>query len=436
MAYGGGIFISQNKVLPGAYINFVSTATASATLSDRGTVAMPLELDWGPDGEVFEVTQEDFQKNSLKIFGYAYSADEMQGLRDLFLNCQTLYAYKLTSGGDKASNDYATALYGGTRGNDLKIVIQANVDDESMYDVTTLMGTATVDEQTVASAADLVNNDYVAFDTDATLELPAGTPLSGGTNAEVDGTAWQAFIDKAEQYTFNIAAAVTTDDTIKSLFATWVERMRDEMGVKFQVVLYDYTEADYLGVISVKNPVTDDGWNEASLVYWVAGLEANCAVNKSCQNSVYNGEFTVSADYTQSELKAAISAGEFVLHRVGSDIRVLDDINTLVTLTDDCGEVFQSNQTIRVIDQIANDVATLFVEKYLGLVPNDAAGRISLWYDIVKIHNELLDMRAIEDFTDSDITVEQGDSKKSVVVTDAITIVNAMSKLYMTVTVN
>lgn len=436
MAYGGGTFISQNKTLPGAYINFVSTATASATLSDRGAVAMPLELDWGVDGEIFEVSQEDFQKNSLKIFGYAYSADQMKGLRDLFLNCQTLYAYKLTSGGDKASNTYATALYGGVRGNDLKIVIQANVDDESMYDVTTILGTTTVDEQTVASAADLVDNDYVTFKTTATLAITASTPLSGGTNGEVDGTSWQNFLDKAEAYTFNIAAAVTTDDTIKALFATWVERLRDEVGMKFQVVVYDYTDADYLGVISVKNPVTDDGWSKASLVYWVAGLEAACAVNKSCQNSVYDGEFTVSADYTQSELKAAIVAGEFVLHRVGSDIRVLDDINTMVTTTDECGDVFKDNQTIRVIDQIANDVATLFVEKYLGLVPNDASGRISLWSDIVKIHTELLDMRAIEDFTDSDITVEQGASKKAVVVTDAITVVNAMSKLYMTVTVS
>ena len=50
MALGGGTFISQNKVLPGAYINFVSVAQASATLSDRGIVTMPLDLDWGAEG--------------------------------------------------------------------------------------------------------------------------------------------------------------------------------------------------------------------------------------------------------------------------------------------------------------------------------------------------------------------------------------------------
>ena len=73
MALGGGSFLVQNKVLPGSYINFVSAARASATLSDRGTATMPLELDWGVEGEIFEVTNEDFQKNSLKLFGYPYA---------------------------------------------------------------------------------------------------------------------------------------------------------------------------------------------------------------------------------------------------------------------------------------------------------------------------------------------------------------------------
>ena len=67
MALGGGTFVTQNKTLPGAYINFVSAAAASAALSDRGIATMPLELDWGKEGEVFEVTNGDFQKNSMEI---------------------------------------------------------------------------------------------------------------------------------------------------------------------------------------------------------------------------------------------------------------------------------------------------------------------------------------------------------------------------------
>ena len=99
------------------------------------------------------------------------------------------------------------------------------------------------------------------------------------------------------------------------------------------------------------------------------------------------------------------------------------------------GEDFKSNQTIRVLDQIATDIASLFVTKYLGVIPNDADGRTSLWNDIVKHHQQLLSLRAIENFTEEDVQVAQGYTKKAVVVSDAVTVVNAMEKLYMTVMV-
>ena len=69
MALGGGNFITQNKVLPGTYINFISVKSADSNLSDRGIATMPLELDWGIEDSIFEVTQEDLEKNALKFFG-------------------------------------------------------------------------------------------------------------------------------------------------------------------------------------------------------------------------------------------------------------------------------------------------------------------------------------------------------------------------------
>ena len=157
--------------------------------------------------------------------------------------------------------------------------------------------------------------------------------------------------------------------------------------------------------------------------------------NRSNQNRLYDGGFTVTTGYTQTELVQAVKSGEFVLHKVGTDVRVLEDINTMVTTTEDQGDIFKDNQSVRVADQIANDIAVIFNTKYLGVVPNNNAGRTSLWSDIVKHHENLESIGAIEEFSDSDVVVEQGNTKKSVVVKDAVTIVNAMSKLYMTVTV-
>ena len=431
---GGGTFTVQNKVLNGAYINFVSKSLANAKLSDRGVATMPLELDWGVEGEVFEVTSEDFQENTMKIFGYSYDHEKMKGLRDLFKNITTLFAYRLNGGGAKATNTFATAKFGGVRGNDLKIIIQKNVDDETLFDVKTILGTIVVDTQTVSEASKLVANDYVTFKTTASLAVTAGTALEGGTNGTVDGEAHQTYLDKIESYSFNAMGVIATEDTVKSLYVNFCKRLRDEIGAKFQCVIYNKA-ADSEAVVNVKNKVSDEGWSEACLVYWVTGIIAGCAINKSNLNKVYDGEFTVDVNYTQIQLIKAIKDGEFTLHKVGSEIRVLEDINSLVTVSETKGEVFKDNQTIRVIDQIANDVAILYNTKYLGAVPNDAAGRISLWTDIVKYYEQLQDIRAIEEFNDEDVTVVQGESKKAVVVTSAIKVVNTMAKLYMTVTV-
>ncbi len=434
MALGGGTFTVQNKELPGAYINFVSAANASTALSERGICTMPLELDWGVEDKVFEVSSGDFRKNSLELFGYDYSDDRLKGLRDLFLNAKTLYAYRVNGGGVKAANDLAEALYGGVRGNDLKIAVAVNADDERFFDVSTLLGASVVDVQTVGSAEELIPNKYVKWKEGVTLSAAAALPLVGGENGQVSGENYQKYLDKIESYSFNTMGAAVTDESVKGLLAAFNKRMREEMGIKFQLVLYRKA-ADYFGIVNVQNKVSDKGFGEAALVYWATGALAGCEINRSIQNRVYDGEFTLDTDYTQTDLKKAVKNGEFILHKVGSDIRVLADINSLVTLTDNHGEVFKENQTVRVMDQIANDIAVLFNTKYLGVVPNDKAGRVSLWSDIVKHHQQLSEIGAIENFSDSDVAVEQGSTKKSVVVTDSVTVANGMSKVYMTVTV-
>lgn len=427
---GGGTFTAQNKVLPGAYINFVSKAKATANVSDRGVAAIPLELDWGEDGKVITVTQEDFQKNCRKIFGYEYTSDKLKGLRDLFLYCQVLHTYRLNSG-DKANNDFAEAKFSGVRGNDIKIVIKTNADDNSKFDVLTYLGEALVDTQTATSATELKENDFVKFNTSAVLKVTAGTALIGGTNGVVTGTQHQEFLDKIESYSFNTLGVATKDDTTLNLYVSFTKRMREEVGAKFQTVLYNRA-ADYEGIINVKNKCEDD---ETALIYWVTGVESACTVNASCLNKKYDGEFIVIADYTQSQLSESLLSGEFVLHKEGDDICVLDDINSLVTVTEEKGEDFKSNQTIRVLDQIALDIASLFKTKYLGKVGNDEDGRIAFWSDIVKYYETLQDLRAIENFNDKEVIVEQGETKNSVVVSNPIIPVNAMSKLYMVVTV-
>ena len=458
MAYGGGTWLAQNKILPGAYINFSSVSKASATLSDRGIAAAPFELDWGAPGVLRLIEQGEFQKESFDLFGHGYTDDEMLPLREIFLHATKVYCYRLdASGAVKASCDFADAKYVGTRGNDIRIVVEADADVSSGYIVKTMVGSKVIDEQKVTDFAQLKDNDWIDFKAgcvlgtkpsesgdDSTVYVPAGTyPLTGGTNGTVNGEAHQNFLDAIESCSFNtLCCPVADDDTVKSLYVAFTKRVRDKLGSKFQLVGYDLSNPDYMGVINLKNSCNHPkiaNVNKASLVYWLTGAEAACNINRSLTNTAYDGELEIIIEgvtETQAQLEDAMKSGMLAFHNSNGKIVILEDINSLVTLEENLGDIFQMNQTVRVCDQIANDIAVLFVTRYLGIVQNDATGRASLWNDIVYYLKELLRLRAIENLDTDKVTVELGRNKKTVLVNiNNLSVVNAMSQLYMAVVI-
>lgn len=450
MALGGGTWTFQNKVLPGAYISFESKVRPSVNVTDRGYAAMALELDWGPVGEVFSVEAEDFQLNSTKIFGYEYTSEKLKGLRDLFKNLNTGRFYRLSNGATKASCTLSKAKYAGVRGNDISHVVEADLDNEGqfiVYTYLTIDGVKTLmDQQTVKTKAELVSNDYVDFTVDEeALEASAGMPLTGGSNGEtITAQQHQEFLSKIEPYYYNTLGCVSTDKPLRDLYISFTKRMRDDVGMKFQLVCYDAEKPDYEGIINVKNAVSDSGESEASLVYWVVGAEANCAVNASCTNKTYDGDFTVVANYSQTQLTEFINNGYLAFHRVTDptvgdvegDLNVLTDINSFVSFSKKKNEDFAKNQVIRVLDQVAIDISRLFARVYLGKEPNDNDGRIALWGDIVAYYQELQRVRAIQNFVPEDIPIPtQGSTKDSVLAEHAIQPTCVMEKLYMTVIV-
>ena len=87
------------------------------------------------------------------------------------------------------------------------------------------------------------------------------------------------------------------------------------------------------------------------------------------------------------------------------------------------------------MDIIGNDYALIFNQTFLGKVPNDEEGRITLkdkFMDELKLLNQ---MRAIEPYNDGAMVIQRGEHAKSVVVdmTEPINIINVMAKCYMTI---
>ena len=440
---GGGTFTTQNKLLVGSYINFVSAKDASIAMADRGYVAVALDLDWGADG-IIELTTESFQKDAQKLLGYDYTHEKMKPVRELFKNAKTVYVYKINgTGAVKAKSSLATAKYAGIRGNDIAILVEANVDNEGKFDVTTLLKGAIVDKQMVAAYAELVSNDYVDFNiADAVLEAKQQPEYltTGANGSEATGTEHAAFLTVAESYSFNTLVCNSVNKTIIDLYVAYTKRMRDEVGVKFQTVVYGKAGEDVInpnekGVIVLDTPVITEGVPVHYGVFWVGGAEAGCEINKTNTNKTYNGEYEFKIDYTKTELENAIKTGKFVFHRVGDDTRVLIDINSLVEYSMDESSDFSDNKVIRIIDQIGNDVALEFNTNFLGKIPNDKAGRISFWNALDNYAKKLQDLRALQEWDNSLLKISEGETKTSVVVDMVVNVVGTMEKLYMTVRV-
>lgn len=427
MALGGGSFLVQNKVLPGAYINFISRPRAMGQLGERGTVCVGMEMDWGKPG-MQTVEAAEFRTESKRLFGYDSQQEQMKELREIFLHGARVKLYRLNGGKAATATEGAltvTAKYGGTRGNDLRITIAANVDEEGAFDVTTFLETEPMDSQTVHLLEELQENDFVTFRGTGTPTAAVGISLAGGTTEEAKGSAYAEFLAAAEKEEFQVLAYNGADTVTKKLFVNFTKRLREEEGVKFVTVLHGYPEADHEGVISVGTA--------PELVYWVAGASAGAEVNESLTNAVYDGEYAVEAKQKKSDYIKGIREGQFLFYEEEGTLRVLRDINSFTSFEPTKNSDFSSNRVVRVLDGIANDVAQIFSKYYLGKQSNNADGRNLLKAEILAYHEQLMQIGAIEAFTAEDVRVEKGVEKQDVVVYESIQPVDAMEKLYMQV---
>lgn len=419
----GGTFVTENKVLPGAYINFVSKARALGTVGERGVVAFCYATGWS-DGRLISVSAEEFQTSCLDILGYEYTDDMMRPLREIFLGASEILLYtgdKGTAASATSNGLTVTAVKGGTRGNGIVLTVAADVDDEASFVVKTYVGGTLADSQTIGSVDEFEDNGFVTLE--GTLSEASGIVLSGGADTAFTGSTYSDFLGLIEAESFTTVLYDGEDSTTKSLFVSFVKRLRDDEGCKVTCVLYDKA-ADYEGVI---NETT-----ARELVYFTAGATAGAEINESLTNMAYSGEYSISVSYTKAQLKAAISAGEFVYYNDLGTLRVLKDINSLVTVSIDKNSDFQNNQVIRVLDAVGNDVAKIFNDYYLGKMQNDELGRDIFKSEVIEYCGKLQSMRAIEEFSSDDVTVLKGQEKGDVVVNFYIEPVSAMEKLYMT----
>lgn len=435
----GGTWETQNKVRPGVYINFKSESSQGIVFGDRGIVALPVVLNWGVEQEVQTIHSSDIN-NLFPFLGYTLVAPELLLLKEAFKRARTVLLYRLNSGNKAAATIgslTATAKYSGTRGNDIKIVIQENFNDETKHDVITMVAGMELDWQVVATVQDLVNNDFVDFSGTGEFTATAGTDLAGGTDGDVTSLQYSNFLNSIEAYVFNTICYPGTDSGIKDLFTSFTHRLRDEEGIKIQCVLAD-VEADYEGIISVKNGVIlQDGTElppEKAVVY-IAGAAAGCRINQSLTYSRYDGAVEVTDRLTHSQIVDALLSGQIVFVPRNDGVIIEQDINTLTTFTPEKNKIFSKNRPVRTLDQINNDVRTMIEQRYLGKVSNNQEGRNLVKLDILKQLQTYEELSALQNVEQEDVEVNLGAEIDAVVVGIQAQPVDSMEKFYIEVVV-
>ena len=432
----GGHWTLQDKIRPGAYLRFKTQNGGSIGLGGSGIVTMAVELGWGPQGVLQELTAEEMNGGgTLSKLGFHSWDTAILPLYEALKNCEKVLYYRVDSGGTAASatlgNLTATAKYNGVRGNDLAVGI-ATVSNG--FEVSTYLDGNLVHQQIVLSGATPVANDWVTFQSSGALVALAVTFLTGGANGTVASENYTAYLTAVKGKDWQVMALPTDDDDIFPNVKAYIRDLRENDGKKVQAVLYDYA-ADYEGIITVKQGYQRDGVtvSPTNFVAWVAGVSAGAEMAESNTYRVVDDAEEIIGAMTNQEIETALAQGYFLLStRTDGTIVVEQDINTLVSSNSE----LRKNRMLRTLDRIANEVAHRFEQGYLGKIDNDGAGRDLFKQELVSYMESLAAAGAVETFDgSSDITVERGLSADSVTVTLAVQPVDAMEKLYMTVEV-
>ncbi len=431
-----GTFQTQNKVRPGVYINISQSKPLSIELSDRGIVAIPVSASWG-ESEKFQ--KVDHTTDTELLFGE--EMNQILPFREALKNANQVLAYRVNTGtnatGVLATSVTATALWGGTKGNQIHVTVSENQTDSSKFDVATFVNGNKKDEQTISSVSDFLPNGWIGLSGIGTLQ-EATVALTGGTDQDPEETDYTKFLEDLKTVEFHTTCYEGEESDIKNAFIQFARKMREEEGKKIQVVL-DNAAADYEGVVSVKNGVIlEDGTAISSkeAVAFVAGAMAGAKVNASNTYLTYLGAVDANPRYSNSETIEALRNGHIVFTAKGNRVVLEKDINTLVTYDDKKGKDFSKNRIIRVLDNIHNDIQTIFESNYIGKVDNNADGRQLLKSAITEYLTQLEKIGGIQYFDSAtDIFVRQGIDVDSVVIEVYVMPVDSVEKIYMEVKV-
>ena len=427
----GGIWETQNKVRPDAYINFETNSLNTMGLDSNGALAVPVTLDWGEVGKFIKLSSNT---KFRALFGK--SLGDILPIREAFKATSNIFLYNLNGEGDKAKATAdgltATAKYSGADGNKIHVTVIAGLDGS--INLKTYFDGIQVDSQRVATFEDLKSNDYVIF----TGTLPTGDAtltLTGGTTVSATNESISEFASALDTLNFKTVAYGTDDNTTKSLLALKVKELREQAGKRVTFVTNKYNAADHESTVSVKNGVTLDGGEVLTAketVYWFGAAFAASTVG-SLTYAKYPGAIEVET-LTNDEIIQALRDGHIVYSFNNDEVVVEQDINTFRSFTPKKNQDFRKGKIDRGMSIIENNTRHIFRKYFIGKVNNNADGRDLFKKQLMKtVLDPYVRLGVIDPYLPEEIVIEQGNEKDAVFAVMGIKFIDAMEKLYMRV---
>lgn len=482
----GMVPILRPLIRPGMRSQTISEPRPAMTIGDRGTVSAMIDLPWGPDDRLIQLSAEEFIRGgSERLIGWSAADVEAHEVSLLFygitnnthLAAHTAYLMRLNTGGARAevtAGDLtATARYFGTKGNNLSIVVQEDEppinlpDDDPLPQTYTVMvlletpvGHDVVSRQTITDYSELqprseaeiaameeqdrrfgrpYRAQYVIWGGTGTPQPQMALPLTGGTNGTSSYTAkWPSFRRELDfNRNWNVAAINTLETSVLRNAVSFIRSLREDESRGVVAAIPDgVLRGDYHGIIRVASRPVILGREYSLLdsVLLVAGASAGASVLDSLTAGIIPEADDFYPHMSSREYEQALLSGAFVFRQAwNGGVAVEQDINSFRTFTLLLREEFSKNKVIRVLDMLKDAIRIAWERKYMGKVPNNQEGRDLFHADIHDLMYNAQQVGAIQDYRGmGDIEVRQGDMLDEVVVHLHTKPVDVMEKLYLT----
>lgn len=450
-----GTWKTQNKRRPGAYINVKGNGNPlSPSPVGRLLMLSDLTLNWGKTGVVELSATSDFRAE----LGTKLDDPQLLPLKQALKGAETVLFLNLNNG-EKATGTAETsplkfkAKYAGTKGNNIKVVIEPEAVESGQTPkkatVSTIFDAVIVDQQTITIDAldEYLENDYVVPEINSAVTSLPTSPvtinLTGGTTKADDLTeVFNTALD-SESYSVVTTAGMSVDSNMHGLLVEALKRLRENEGVKVRGIIpaNDNTPVyNYEGVSMVANGfIEGDGTmvDTTNAAAYFAGVSASATASEALTYHNVSDAVEAWPKLNNEETIDALNAGKIVFTtRAGQRVVVEQDINSLIKFTAERTRDFSKNRIIRTLDEICTNTQETFENSYLGRVPNNENGRALFKANRISYLTTLQAQNIIQNWDNGDITVNAGNDKDAIVVDVAVTPVDAMEKLYMTLIVN